>query len=57
MNLFNGDCRDLIKTLPNNSVDSIITDPPYEINMMSRNWDRSGIAFNVDLWEECLRVI
>lgn len=43
--------------MPDNSVDSIVTDPPYEIGFMGRGWDSTGIAYSVDLWKECLRVL
>lgn len=52
-----GDCRELITTLADNSVHSIITDPPYEICMMGRSWDKTGIAYDISLWKECLRVL
>jgi len=52
-----GDSRVTLKTLPDNSVDSIVTDPPYELGFMGRKWDRSGIAYDVTLWAECLRVL
>jgi site-specific DNA-methyltransferase (adenine-specific) len=40
-----------------NSVDAIVTDPPYELGFMGKSWDASGIAYNVDLWKQCLRVL
>jgi len=52
-----GDCRDVLKTLPDNSVDSIVTDPPYELGFMGKKWDSTGIAYDVTVWEECLRVL
>jgi DNA modification methylase len=52
-----GDCRNLLKTLPDNSVDSLVTDAPYELGFMSKSWDASGIAYDVDMWRECLRVV
>ena len=52
-----GDCRELLKTLDDNSVDSIVTDPPYELGFMGRHWDSSGVAFDVNVWKECLRVL
>jgi DNA modification methylase len=55
--IINGDCLEILKTLPDNSVDSIITDPPYELGFMGKKWDNTGIAYNVDLWKECLRVL
>jgi site-specific DNA-methyltransferase (adenine-specific) len=51
------DSLDYLKTLPENSIDSIVTDPPYEIGFMGRGWDSTGIAYNVELWRECLRVL
>ena len=38
-------------------VDSVVTDPPYEIGFMGKAWDGSGVAYNVQLWRECLRVL
>jgi site-specific DNA-methyltransferase (adenine-specific) len=46
-----------MKAMPDNSVDSIVTDPPYELGFMGKSWDASGIAFNVEVWQEALRVI
>ena len=55
--VFLGDCRDVLKTLPDNSVDSVVTDPPYELGFMGKKWDNSGIAYDVTVWQECLRVL
>jgi DNA modification methylase len=52
-----GDCREIIATLPDCSIDSIVTDPPYELGFMGKKWDASGIAYDVTLWEQCLRVL
>ena len=57
MNLLKGNCLDTLKTLPDCSVDSVVTDPPYELGFMGKSWDNSGIAYNQDLWAECLRVL
>jgi len=46
-----------MKTLADNSVDSIVTDPPYELGFMGKSWDNSGIANNVEMWAEALRVL
>jgi DNA modification methylase len=46
-----------MKEMPDNSVDSIVTDPPYELGFMGKSWDSSGIAFNVEVWTETLRVL
>lgn len=55
--LYHGDCLDVLAELPDASVDAVVTDPPYELAFMGRRWDASGIAFNVDLWAHCLRVL
>lgn len=52
-----GNNLEILPTLPDNSVDSIVTDPPYELGFMGKKWDSSGIAYNVELWKECLRVL
>jgi DNA modification methylase len=52
-----GDCRERLKELPDCSVDSIVTDPPYELGFMGKSWDASGVAYDVELWRECLRVL
>ena len=56
-NIKTGDNRDVIKTITSDSIDSIITDPPYELGFMNNSWYSSGIAYNVELWKECLRVL
>lgn len=43
--------------LPDNSVDAIVTDGPYELGFMGKSWDKTGIVFNPALWAECLRVL
>jgi transcriptional regulator with XRE-family HTH domain len=55
--VFAGDCREVLKALPDNSVDSIVTDPPYELGFMGKKWDNSGIAYDVTVWAQCLRVL
>ncbi|CAB4157792.1 DNA methylase N-4/N-6 [uncultured Caudovirales phage] len=52
-----GDCRERLKDLPDCSVDSIVTDPPYELGFMGKSWDASGVAYDVTVWRECLRVL
>jgi DNA modification methylase len=52
-----GNCLDILPTLPDCSVDSVVTDPPYELGFMGKKWDASGIAYRVDLWSEVLRVL
>lgn len=52
-----GSNLDVLPTLADCSVDSIVTDPPYELGFMGKSWDASGIAYSVVLWRECLRVL
>lgn len=46
-----------MKKMADDSIDSIVTDPPYELGFMGKSWDATGIAFNVDTWREALRVL
>jgi DNA modification methylase len=55
--LINKDCIEALKEMADNSVDSICTDPPYELGFMGKNWDNTGIANNKEMWKECLRVL
>jgi site-specific DNA-methyltransferase (adenine-specific) len=57
MKLINADCIEAMKAMPDDSVDSIVTDPPYELGFMGKSWDASGIAFNVEVWQQALRVL
>ena len=57
MTVLNLDCRHGLALLPDNSVDAILTDPPYELGFMGHSWDRSGIAYDVAMWREALRVL
>jgi len=52
-----GNCIDLMSELPDCSVDSVVTDPPYELGFMGKSWDASGVAYNTEVWRQCLRVL
>ena len=79
--LFRGDCIEVMRSLPDDTFDTIITDPPYHLTQasrggaprkrgtgpfgrhgvgekgfMGRSWDGGGVAFNVGIWKEALRV-
>lgn len=66
-NLILGDCLDKLKDLEDNSIDSIVTDPPYGLSaaknsgktskggFMGKKWDHD--VPSQDIWEECLRVL
>ena len=50
-----GDCLDVLKTLDDESIDSIVTDPPYGLAFMGKRWDYD--VPSVEVWQECLRVL
>jgi len=52
--LYHGDCLEIMATLDENSIDSIVTDPPYGLSFMGKDWDHGvpGVGF----WKEALRV-
>jgi site-specific DNA-methyltransferase (adenine-specific) len=53
--LHHGDCLAVLRTLADNSVDSIVTDPPYGLSFMGKRWDYD--VPSVEVWAECLRVL
>ena len=53
--LHHGDCLDVLRTLPDASVDSVVTDPPYGLEFMGREWD--ALPPGREWAEECLRVL
>lgn len=55
--VFPGDSREVLRGFADGSVDSVVTDPPYELGFMGKAWDAAGIAYDVSLWAECLRVL
>jgi len=55
--LHTGDSIEVLKTMEENSIDSVVTDPPYELGFMGKDWDKSGIANSVELWKEVYRVL
>lgn len=50
-----GDCLEELKKLDDNSVDAIVTDPPYGLSFMGKKWDYD--VPSQEIWEECLRVL
>lgn len=50
-----GDCLDILRTMPDNSVDAVVTDPPYGLSFMGKRWDYD--VPSEDIWRECLRVL
>ena len=54
-NLILGDCLEKLKDINTQSIDAVITDPPYGISFMQNKWDYD--VPSVELWKECLRVL
>jgi len=55
LELYNGDFLEVLKSLEDNSINAIITDPPYEVTAC--DWDK-GFLNNLDnYWEEWKRVL
>jgi hypothetical protein len=53
-----GDSREVLKALPDASVDSCVCDPPYGLKFMGRWWDgEDTVAFSPDFWREVFRVL
>jgi len=53
--LLQGDCLQTMKTLADNSVDAIVSDPPYGISFMAKKWDYD--VPSVEVWKEAMRVL
>ena len=53
--ILTGDCLESMKKMPDNSVDLVVTDPPYGYNFMGKDWDKA--VPSIDIWKECLRVL
>lgn len=53
--LLHGDCLEVLKTMPSDSVHSVVTDPPYGLSFMGKKWDYD--VPSVEIWQECLRVL
>lgn len=55
--LYEGNMLDMLEVIEPNSIESIVTDPPYELGFMAKSWDSTGIAFQPDTWKKCLDVL
>ena len=51
--LYHGSMLDMAEVIEPESIDAIITDPPYELNFTNKGWDNSGISFQKDTWKKC----
>ena len=55
--LYHGSMLDMLEAIEPESIDAIVTDPPYELNFMNKGWDNSGIAFQKNTWQNCFKVL
>lgn len=53
--IINGDSLPTLKSMAENSVDCLVTDPPYGYSFMGKDWDKA--VPSVEIWRECLRVL
>jgi len=53
--VLHGDCLEKLKDLSDNSVDAVVTDPPYGLSFMGKKWDYD--VPSEAIWWECLRVL
>ena len=53
--LIHGDCLEVLRAMPDCSVDAVVTDPPYGLSFMGKKWDYD--VPGVEVWAECLRVL
>lgn len=52
-----GDCKDRMDEMDTDSIDEMVSDPPYELKFMGSKWDNSGIAFSQEFWTRVYRVL
>ncbi len=55
--IIEGDILDSLASLEDESVEAIVTDPPYELGFMGKSWDNQGVSFRTETWAACLRVL
>lgn len=63
--LYGGNCLDVLDGLAANSIDAVVTDPPYHLTsgkrgdsgFMGKAWDGGDVAFRAETWAKILRVL
>lgn len=55
--ILNGDNQEVLPLLAENSFDSVVTDPPYELGVFGEKWDNTGIAYDPEAWRKVYRVL
>jgi len=51
-NIYHGDCFNLLRGLDENSIDSVVTDPPYNLSFMGKDWDTVGTPRKFQEWNQ-----
>lgn len=55
MIVYNENCLEVLKKIDTDSIDSVVTDPPYGLKLLGHSWDYN--LPSIDVWKECLRVL
>lgn len=55
--LYQGNMLDMLEVIEPNTIDSVVTDPPYELNFMSKGWDNAGVSFQKETWQKCYEAL
>jgi site-specific DNA-methyltransferase (adenine-specific) len=55
--IYFSDNQNILPQLAANYIASVVTDPPYELGFMGKSWDKSGVAYDLKVWSECLRLL
>ena len=53
--IITGDCLEVMRGFATESIDLVVTDPPYGLEFMGKSWDKA--VPSVAIWKECLRVL
>ena len=53
--IYFGNCLDVLKKMESETIDSIVTDPPYGIGIFGKDWDK-GLP-DKEIWRQCHRVL
>lgn len=57
VDIYNGDCLEVLRYYPNDYFSAVVTDCPYEWAIFNSHWDNTGVSFREDTWLEMLRVL
>jgi len=52
-----GDCREVMSAYEESTFTACVTDPPYELGFMGKDWDQAGVSYDSETWRAVLRVL